>query len=172
MIFNRKELNRKSATKCRAKKKAEFDRMKEDIVELTRSNASLREHLNSLTVKLFDQTEKNKALVSKMGQDKNQQTMFLTSLLLANSNGKSDQTRAKQLIRSKITTAIQNQEQNMYDQNYDALPINPQLNFNSNLTMHYQAISEPQRIKSSEIQRNDMILGFAQSKHMKSVGFQ
>ena len=57
MICNRQELNRKSATKCRAKKKAEFEKLKEDIEELKRSNASLSEHLSGLTVKLYEQTE-------------------------------------------------------------------------------------------------------------------
>ena len=57
MIFNRKELYRKSAIKCRVKKKAEYEKMKEDIEELKRSRESLRDHLSGLTAKLCEQTE-------------------------------------------------------------------------------------------------------------------
>ena len=56
MIY-RQELNRKSAVKCRLKKKAEYEQMKDDILEMRNSNVTLREQLNGLTVKLYDQSE-------------------------------------------------------------------------------------------------------------------
>ena len=114
-----------------------------------------------------------------MEQDKNQQTMFLTSLLLANSDAKSDSTRAKQLIRSKISSVIQNHEQNLNDVADEVLPFGcggnanrgNQVNFNTQLALRGQLFSEPHRIKSGEIQR-EMLLDFAQSKYKHSVGFK
>ena len=52
MIYNRQEYNRKSAVKYRQKKEGEFEKMKDDILDLHRDNIILREHLNGLTAKL------------------------------------------------------------------------------------------------------------------------
>ena len=95
--------------------------------------------------------------------------MFLTSLLLANPDGKCDPSRTKQLIRSKISSVIQNHEQHMNDDNEEILQTfgcgggnrGNQVNFNSHLAIRGQLFSEPHRIKSGEIKHDEMFLDFA-----------
>lgn len=53
----RQEVNRKSAVKCRLKKKAAQEQMKADMAQLRVDNDTLRDQLNGLTAKLFDQSE-------------------------------------------------------------------------------------------------------------------
>lgn len=73
-------------------------------------NGSLREHLNGLTAKLYEQAEFNKELRVKMEQDSARHIMFLTSLLLAHQDGKGDPKRTMELLKSKISSVIKNHE--------------------------------------------------------------
>ena len=67
---------------------------------------NFNEQLKVLTAKLIAISKQNKELLVKIEQDRNRHTMFLTSLLLANQDGKGDHKRTMELIRYKITSVI------------------------------------------------------------------
>ncbi len=69
--------NRKSARKCRIKKKEEFSTLKEEVVELRKDNASLKDkvslqapthslQINEMSILLFQKIEENTGLQRKL----------------------------------------------------------------------------------------------------------
>lgn len=54
--------NRKSARKCRMKKKDEFNVMKEEVIELRRENKGLKDKVNEITVMLYSKIQENSLL--------------------------------------------------------------------------------------------------------------
>lgn len=119
-----------------------------------------------------------------MEQDRNRHTMFLTSLLIANQDGKGDPKRTMQLIKSKITSVIQNHEQHMNDETFGCGAQPALTNFNSSLACRNQVVfpdsnglSPQQSIqdriaKSCEIKPDKMFLDFAQSTQKSFVGLK
>lgn len=51
--------NRKSAQKCRVKKKEEFSLMKVEVNALKQENKDLKEKLNEVTIMLYRKIEEN-----------------------------------------------------------------------------------------------------------------
>ena len=95
-----------------------------------------------------------------MEQDKNKQTMFLTSLLIANSDGKCDPKRTMELIRSKITTVINSHEHQMNEDETFGCGRN-QANVNPHPAIPSQMFTDPKYFKSVEIKPNNMFMDFA-----------
>jgi hypothetical protein len=62
----RLQQNRKSAQKCRLKKKAEFFTMKEDVMKFQQENKELKERVNEVTMMLYNKIEENQQLQKKM----------------------------------------------------------------------------------------------------------
>ena len=90
-----------------------MEKTKADILQMRTDNESMREQLSGLTAKLFDYSEENKKILMKMELDRNRQVMFLTSLLLAQQDGKGDPKKTMELIKSKISSVIHNHEQSL-----------------------------------------------------------
>lgn len=119
-----------------------------------------------------------------MEQDRNRHTMFLTSLLIANQDGKGDPKRTMQLIKSKITSVVQYHEQNMNDDTFGCGAQPALTNFNSSLAYRNQVVFpnsnslSPQEsiqariAKSCEIKPDKMFLDFAQSTQKSFVGLK
>jgi hypothetical protein len=64
--MKRLQQNRKSAQKCRLKKKAEFFTMKEDVMKFQQENKELKERVNEVTMMLYNKIEENQQLQKKM----------------------------------------------------------------------------------------------------------
>lgn len=74
--------NRRSAQKCRLKKKEEFGSLKQANLRLTKENTVLNEKLNEVTMMLYRRIDENQAMTKRLEQCQMQHTMFLTKLLL------------------------------------------------------------------------------------------
>lgn len=60
--------NRKSAKKCRLKKKAEFNCLKDDIEATIRENGELKIKVSELTMLLYQKIEENNVLQRRIEQ--------------------------------------------------------------------------------------------------------
>lgn len=58
----RLQQNRKSAKKCRLKKKEEFSVMKNDVSLLHDENRTLKDKINEITIMLYQKMEENTSL--------------------------------------------------------------------------------------------------------------
>lgn len=58
--------NRKSAKKCRLKKKEEFNVMKKEVQALTNENKTLKDKINEMTIMLYQKMEENSSLQRKL----------------------------------------------------------------------------------------------------------
>ena len=92
----RLQQNRKSAKKCRMKKKAEFNVMKNDVVALQEENKNLKDkvqfilftsrQVNDMSMMLYQKMEENNQLQRKLEQVQVQQTLLLTQMMSQNNN--------------------------------------------------------------------------------------
>lgn len=64
----RLQQNRKSAKKCRLKKKEEFNTMKGEVSILQEENRTLKEKINEITIMLYQKMEENSSLSRKLEQ--------------------------------------------------------------------------------------------------------
>lgn len=62
----RLQQNRKSAKKCRLKKKEEFSVMKNDVNLLQEENRTLKDKINEITIMLYQKMEENTSLQRKL----------------------------------------------------------------------------------------------------------
>ena len=69
--------NRKSAQKCRLKKKAEFSQLREDVTALKIENKELKDKLNEATMRLYQKIEENSQLQKSLESIKLQQTLSI-----------------------------------------------------------------------------------------------
>lgn len=58
--------NRRSAQKCRLKKKEEFGTLKNQNARLLKENATINEKLNEVTMMLYRKIDENQALTKKL----------------------------------------------------------------------------------------------------------
>jgi len=93
--------NRKSAKKCRQKKKYEFVIMQQDVVNLESENKVLKEKVNDITMMLYNKIEENAHIQRKLDQALLQNQMVMTQILANNSgNGNNANSTASSLFSS------------------------------------------------------------------------
>ena len=74
--------NKKSALKCRMKKKAEFVIMKEERDQFKEETTVTKAKLHEVTVMLYKKIEENQFLTNKIDRYQSENIKFLTQLLL------------------------------------------------------------------------------------------
>ena len=114
--------NRKSAQKCRQKKKQEFNSLRGEVEKLKQENKAYKEkvsvgviliqlQLNEITLMLYRKIEENQSLTKRLEQDQMGHTMFLTKLMLSQENNKMADTGVKSDMMEIIRNQLARQEQ-------------------------------------------------------------
>ncbi|CDW71210.1 transcription factor hbp-1a-like [Stylonychia lemnae] len=108
----RLQQNRKSAKKCRLKKKEEFSNMKADVMALQEENKTLKDKINEITIMLYQKMEENTSLQRKLETAQTQQMMFITQMM-SQSGASNQQAHSQQMGAMGLGLPAQQSAQSM-----------------------------------------------------------